>query len=309
MLNLGKIEKIDDLRSVWPHEARDFSKWMAQEENLALLSDTIGIDILLEERESSVGDFSVDLFAAEAGTNRRIVIENQLEDTNHDHLGKIITYASGKGAEIIIWVVKRARDEHKQAIEWLNQHTDENIGFFLLEIELWKIDESLPAPKFNIVERPNDWAKTMKTVEGLTDTQKWQLSYWQAFVEYAFQKDEFKKSFSKRKASSQGWYSLSVGSSVYNIDLTVRTQRKYLEAEIYFHGKKEVFEKFAEYKDEIENEIGMPLEWVTASKDSRIIARKYNVDSKNNTKDWVNGFDWYCEMAIKFRNIIKKYNF
>ena len=89
-------------------------------------------------------------------------IENQLEDTNHDHLGKIITYAAGKEASVIIWIVKRARDEHRQAVEWLNQHTDENIGFFLLEIELWKINGSVPAPRFNIVERPNDWAKAIK---------------------------------------------------------------------------------------------------------------------------------------------------
>lgn len=159
MKTLGKIEKIDDLRTIWPHEARDFSRWLAEDENLALLSETIGIDIVLEERESSVGGFSVDLYATEEGTNRKIIIENQLEDTNHDHLGKIITYASGKGAEVVVWIVKRARDEHKQAIEWLNQHTDENVGFFLIEIELWKINDSVPAPKFNIVEKPNVWAK------------------------------------------------------------------------------------------------------------------------------------------------------
>lgn len=199
MATLGKIEKIDDLRSVWPHEALDFSKWLSQEENLALLSDSIGIDIVLEELESPVGGFSVDLYATEEGTGRKIIIENQLEDTNHDHLGKIITYASGKGAEVVVWVVRRARDEHKQAVEWLNQHTDENIGFFLLEIELWKINDSLPAPKFNVVERPNDWAKTMKAVEGLSDTKKFQLEFWQAFNDYAFGKPEFKNVFSKRK--------------------------------------------------------------------------------------------------------------
>lgn len=160
-MKLGKIKRITDIRS-WHHEEKDFSKWLAQDENLKQLSDAIGIDIVLEERESSVGNFSVDLYALEEGTERRIIIENQLEDTNHDHLGKLITYASGKGAEVIIWVVKRARDEHRQAIEWLNQNTGVNIGFFLVEIELWQIDDSAIAPKFNVVERPNDWAKQMK---------------------------------------------------------------------------------------------------------------------------------------------------
>ena len=162
VMKLGKIKRITDLRSVWQHEAKDFSKWLAKEENLSELSNTLGIDIILEELESSVGNFNVDLYAIEEGTNRRIIIENQLEDTNHDHLGKLITYASGKGAEVIIWIVKRAREEHRQAIEWLNQNTGVNIGFFLVEIELWRIDDSAIAPRFNVVERPNDWAKQMK---------------------------------------------------------------------------------------------------------------------------------------------------
>ncbi|MBQ1968090.1 MAG: hypothetical protein II371_00660 [Flavobacteriales bacterium] len=152
-MNLGKIKRIKDLRSVWQHEAKDFSKWLSQEDNLAELSDAIGVDMVLEERESAVGSFSVDLYAVEEGTERRIIIENQLEDTNHDHLGKLITYASGKGAEVIVWIVKRARDEHRQAIEWLNQNTGVNIGFFLVEIELWQINDSAVAPKFNVVER------------------------------------------------------------------------------------------------------------------------------------------------------------
>lgn len=140
MGSLGKIEKVDDLRTIWKHEAHDFTKWLAEEENLALLSEAVGIDIVLEDTESPVGSFNVDIFASEEGTSRKIIIENQLEDTNHDHLGKIITYASGKNADVVIWIVKRAREEHRRAVEWLNQHTDETIGFFLIEIELWKID-------------------------------------------------------------------------------------------------------------------------------------------------------------------------
>ena len=163
-MKLDKLSQIKDLRTVWSNEAKDFTPWLAKEENLSLLSETIGIDIVLEETESSVGSFSLDIFAKEEGTDRKIIIENQLEDTNHDHLGKLITYASGKDASIIIWIVKKARDEHRQAIEWLNSHTDKEIGFYLLEIELWKIGGSNPAPKFNIVERPNDWGENSKTI-------------------------------------------------------------------------------------------------------------------------------------------------
>ena len=134
MISLGQLKEIKDLREVWPHEALDFTPWLAKENNLTLLADAVGLEITVDETESKVGDFNVDIFATETGTERRIIIENQLEDTNHDHLGKLITYASGKGADIVIWIVKRAREEHRAAIEWLNNHTDENISFFLIEI-------------------------------------------------------------------------------------------------------------------------------------------------------------------------------
>lgn len=306
MANLGKIERIDDLRTIWPHEARDFSRWLSQEDNLAQLSDAVGIDIVLEELESSVGSFSVDLFAREEGTGRKIIIENQLEDTNHDHLGKIITYASGKGAEVIIWIVKHARDEHKQAIEWLNQHTDEDVGFFLIEIELWKIGDSLPAPMFNIVEKPNAWTKTMKVVEGLSDSQKLYLEYWQAFCDHAFAKPEFKKTFSQRKPLAQTWYSFGIGSSAFHLNATVSVQKSRLGAEIYVRNDKDVYAKFFENKEEIEREFGEKLEWVAAAKDCRIYASR-KCDIRKDSGAWSECFDWYCEMLIKLRKIATKY--
>lgn len=303
---LGKIERIDDLRKIWPHEARDFSTWLAQEENMALLSDTIGIDMTLEEKESPVGGFSVDLYATETGTGRKIVIENQLEETNHDHLGKIITYASGKGAEVIIWIVKRARDEHKQAIEWLNQHTDSNIGFFLVEIELWKINDSLPAPKFSIVEKPNDWAKTMKAVEGLNPHQKMQLEFWQAFVEYAYGRDDFKKVFSKRKAQPQGWYAVSIGKTSCEISFTINTQKKRIGAEVYFYNAKELFEHYKEQQAAIAKELDAQIEWRTATKDCRMLVLK-DGDVKQGPGSWGTYFAWFCDMGLKLRQVFFKY--
>lgn len=306
MDKLGKMIRITDLRSVWPHEANDFTKWLAQEENLALLSDAIDIELELEERESSVGSFNVDIFAKETGTNRRVIIENQLEDTNHDHLGKLITYASGKGAEVIIWVVKRARDEHRQAIEWLNQHTDSNIGFFLLEIELWQIGDSMKAPRFNIVEKPNDWSKTMKTIEGLSDTDLLKLEFWTGFNDAMSNNDDFKHHFRARKASPQHWYDLSIGSSAYHVCLTINTQKQCIGADIYINDDKELFGQFKSHKDEIAAMLCSEVEWREAKKACRFcISTDINPKKREN---WQKAYNWFLEKAIIYKEIASKFD-
>lgn len=307
MPQLEKLQKIDDLRLIWKHEARDFSKWLAQEENLKELSAAIGISIELDELESAVGSFSVDLFATEEGTSRKIIIENQLGDTDHDHLGKVITYAAGKSADVIIWIVKRARDEHRQAIEWLNQRTDENVGFFLIEIELWKIGNSLPAPKFNVVEKPNDWTKALKAAEGLSDTKKLQYEFWQAFSEYAFQKPEFNTQFSRRKAQPQHWYDLSVGSSEYHISLTANTQKKKLGVEIYINNNKELYAKLLLSKVQIEQFLSMKLEWREADKACRMLML-CDGDIKAGAVEWSAHFYWFCATALQFKEMINKFD-
>ena len=178
-MNLGTLKEITNLRDVWPHEALNFTPWVA--ENVDLLGEAVGLEITVDETESSVGDFNVDIYASETGTDRKIIIENQLEDTDHDHLGKIITYASGKGADVIIWVVKHAREEHKAAIEWLNNHTDDRIGFFLCEIKLFQIGDSDIAPSFTVIEKPNDWSKEIKKTENNSPRHHKRLAYWTAF--------------------------------------------------------------------------------------------------------------------------------
>lgn len=243
-MNLGKLEQVTDLRSVWKHEAKDFTPWLAKEENMEILSEAVGIDIVVEEQESNVGDFSVDLFATEEDTGRRIIIENQLEETNHDHLGKIITYASGKDAEVIIWIVKKARDEHKQAIEWLNQHTDDKFEFFLIEIELWRISSSEPAPKFNIVERPNNWAKAMKKTAALSETENLKLAFWENFNNEALHYSDFMKKFKLRKPQAHHWYDLGMGSSAYHLCMTLNTKNNCLSAGLYVNEDKEIITKF-----------------------------------------------------------------
>ena len=306
-MKLGKMRKIDDLRSVWKSEPRNFSKWLSEEENLNLLSKEIGVDMYLEQLESKVGEFSVDLYAIENVTSRKIVIENQLEDTNHDHLGKIITYASGKDAEIIVWIVKRAREEHRRAIEWLNEKTSSDITFFLVEIELWQIDDSALAPHFNVVERPNDWAKAIKNAEGLSETKKLQYEFWKEFCEYAFKKESMIHEFTKRKPQPQHWHTLGINGKSYCVNVTVNTQKKFIAADLYISNDKEFFYKLLNQKNKFEESFGCKLEWNEAEKDCRIVVKKYADIKNTSSPNWNEMFDWFIDTSIKLKQVILKY--
>ena len=297
------MKRIDDLRKVWPHEAHDFTKWLAEEANLAELGDAVGIDLELEERESSVGGFSADLFASESGTDRKVIIENQLEVTNHDHLGKLITYASGKDAQVIIWIVKRARDEHRQAVEWLNQHIDSSIGFFLVEIELWQIDNSLLAPKFSVVEKPNDWAKNIKIIDGMNDTQLLKLAFWETLNDTIADTPAYNHELKKRKAQPHHWYDLSIGTSAYHISLDINTQKKRIDAGLYIPDDKETFNHFKENKDIFDKAFGTDVEFHDAGKSSRILVYKdINIQDK---KTWPEAIKWLLDNAILFKKTVR----
>lgn len=170
-IEMARLESIDDLRSIWPNEARNFTPWLAQQENLDILGEAIGMDLTITESEATVGDFSADIVAETAvdGRDRAIVvIENQLEDTNHDHLGKIITYASGLGAKILVWVVSHARSEHRQAVKWLNEHTNSDVYVFLVEIQVLRIGDSKPAVRFDVIEEPNAWERKVRSMSSLS---------------------------------------------------------------------------------------------------------------------------------------------
>ena len=166
MNQLGKLVEIEDLREVWQFEDRDFTPWLAKDENIELLSSAIGLDITVTNTEEAVGNFRADIFGYETDTTNKIIIENQLTKTDHTHLGELITYAAGKNANYVIWIVKKATDEHRAAIEWLNSHTDDECGFFLCEIKLYKIGNSAIAPFFNVIEKPNNWVRTVSSNNG-----------------------------------------------------------------------------------------------------------------------------------------------
>lgn len=307
MTKLSTLEEIRDLRQVWPHEASDFTPWLSEEENMALLSDAIGIDITVDERESDVGDFSVDIFASETGTGRKIIIENQLEDTNHDHLGKLITYASGKSAEVIVWLVRHAREEHRAAIEWLNNTTDNRIGFFLCEIKLYRIGNSNPAVKFEVVEKPNDWVKEVKMNESVTETQQQRYDYWVAFQDYAFKNTQFAKNFNRRKPAFDHWLYFSIGSSACNIAVTQVQKRSVVGVEINIGDDKELFRSLLGHRDEIEKETAIKFDWkeLPQRKASRIVIENPVVFADRSS--WESQFDWLIDTMLKMKKAFRKY--
>lgn len=305
MTNLGTLKEITDLRSIWPHEALNFTPWVA--ENVDLLADAVGLDITVDETESLVGDFNVDIYASETGTDRKIIIENQLEDTDHDHLGKLITYASGKGADVVIWVVKHAREEHKAAVEWLNNHTDDKIGFFLCEIKLFQIGDSQIAPAFTVVERPNDWTKEIRKTASANSTQQQRLEYWQAFNDYAFSDANFSRIFNKRKPTTDHWMDFSIGSSACHIAVSQIQKRKAVDVELYINDDKELFKSLFAHKDEIEKNMEMELEWkeLPERKASRILIEK-TVDLDDRAT-WPEQFDYIMDTCIKMKRAFKRY--
>lgn len=301
--NLDQLKTVE-LRKVWPHEALDFTKWLSEEDNLNMLGSAVGIELELIETESSVGAFNVDIYAQEVGSGRKVIIENQLEDTNHDHLGKVITYAAGKGAEVVIWVVAHARDEHRQAIEWLNQHTDNDFGFFLVEIELWVIGDSLPAPKFNVVEQPNEWAKTIKMSEGLSETEQTKLAYWTKYREIALDAPEFVKVFNPQKASKDHWSTLRCGTSAYHLALLIDTQRGRIGIELYVPDDKEIGHKVIDNARIFEERLGLKAVPFDAKKASGVRFYKDGCKIKGNQNAWPGYVKQQLDWALAMRQVI-----
>ena len=303
--NLDELKKVE-LRDVWPHEALDFTRWLSEESNLAILSSAVGIELELIETESSVGSFNVDIYAQEAGTGRKVIIENQLEDTNHDHLGKIITYAAGKDAQAVIWVVRHARDEHRQAIEWLNAHTDDDVAFFLVEIELWSIGDSHPAPRFNVVEQPNEWARAVKASEGLSETDKIKLAYWTRYREVAEATPEFMKEFSPRKPAKDHWSTLSCGSSAYHMALLIDTKGGRTGVEFYVPDDKEIGHRAIANMAIFEQRLGLKAKVFDATKASGIRLYKTGRAVRTQQDKWDDFIKEQLGWALEMKKVIKE---
>jgi len=303
MKKLAKIETIP-LREIWDPEP-EFSSWLSRQESLDLLGEEIGLSIKPIKTEADVGKFRVDILAEEEGTGRKIVIENQLEDTNHDHLGKIITYASGYDAEIIIWIVRDTNEPHQRAIEWLNEHTDEKIGFFLIKVELLQIENSNPAPKFYVLASPNEWAKTTKESSSggaLNQTKIQQLEFWTKFRDFVKDKDS---SVRLQTPRPRFYYDISMGFGEAHIALLISSKNGF-SCGIWISKNKKLFNFLQTRKTEIEKEIPREVAWIDYRVASTIRVHKHVLNLFEQKKAQ-NYFEWFYENMVLFKKIFPKY--
>ena len=235
MKELGVLTKEDNIRKFWKDEARDFTPWLAREENIGLLGETIGLELEVEAQEKNVGSFRADILCKDTVTDNWIVIENQLEPTDHTHLGQLLTYAAGLDAVTVVWIAERFTDEHRAALDWLNEITAEEFSFFGLEIELWRIGDSPMAPKFNVVSHPNNWQKTVSRISRgeLTSTNQLYLEYWTGLRDFLEQRDSV---ISPREPRTVNWLGFSIGRSKFLLYASASVRGKWICVSLTLRG-------------------------------------------------------------------------
>ena len=259
---LSRLEKVP-LRDAWRHESGDFTPWLAESDNLMLLADAIGLSELeCVAVEHQVGDFKLDMLCTDG--EDQVIIENQLEKTNHTHLGQILAYAAGVGARKVIWIAESFRPEHAAALQFLNENTTEELSFFAVEVELWKIGDSPLAPKFEVVVKPNDWVKSgreqARAVTTSSTIKQLQMRFWSALIEHL---KTAAPGIRPQKPRPQHWLNLSIGKAGFNLAVTGNTRNEKIGVELYFSGSnsKKNFADLMTHKAEIEKELGFELDW------------------------------------------------
>ncbi len=301
MIPLSDLKHLN-LRGIWSDEARDFTPWLG--ENLGRLGEALGMELELTTREAPVGDFSCDLLARDLGNGRIAIIENQFGATNHDHLGKILTYAAGLEAEAVIWVAEKIREEHRQTLEWLNRHTDKAIRFFGVTVEVLQIETSPPAVNFRPVVFPNEWQRaTRESAEGSSPRGERYRQYFQALLDQLREKHHFT---SARVGLPQNWYTFRSG--VSGVDYgTSFAQGGRVRTEVYIDfgdadANKALFDRLHEQREILEKEFGEPLSWerLDERRASRIaVYCAGSVDASNEELLRLQG--WAIDRLLRFR--------
>lgn len=299
---LGEIIQVS-VKKLWKHEQYDFTPWLAEDENISRLAEALGLELEVEGTEVAVGPYSADILAKDVGSNRYVVIENQYGKTDHDHLGKLITYASFLDAGSIVWIAEHFTEEHQKALDWMNDHTTEDLAFFAVSLELWQIDRSRPAVRFNVISRPNELVKQAAAKKGaaeLSDAKKLQLEFWTAFRDQLLKKNVLKNAQTPR---GQYWYDVSIGRSGVTLSNIANTQEGRIGVRLYIsHNLADWLLPILEAEREaIEDEVGDPLFW-NPNPDNRdkivVLYRNTNLEDRDS---WPENIDWLVERVDRFR--------
>lgn len=305
---LGKLERIP-LRKAWAHEAGEFTPWLSQADNLNLLAESLGLNELeLVGTEHPVGDFKVDILCSDNGG--KVIIENQLEKTNHSHLGQILTYAAGVGACNVIWVAESFRTEHVAALEFLNQHTTDELDFFAVEIELWRIGDSPMAPSFNVVVKPNDWAKTgqqnAKVAATMTPTKQRQLKFWSDWAAWLQSKGSTLRT---QKPLPQHWTNIALGRAGIHLAATVNSRESRVGLEVYIDhvNSKSMFKQLLAQKETIETEMQQPLDWQELPDGHACRILQVRLESPlEDEAQWPAYFAWLEAAALRMTEVFRQ---
>ena len=305
MAKLERLIKVP-LREFWEGEASDFTPWLAEEENISLLGETIGVELEVEAQEKNVGPFRADILCKDTVTDKWVLIENQLERTDHSHLGQLLTYAAGLDAVTVVWVAERFTDEHRAALDWLNEVTAEGLSFFGLEIELWRIGDSPRAPKFNVVSHPNDWTKTVSRIsptEELTPTNQLYLEYWTALRDLLEERSGVIK---PAEPPAKYWMAFAIGRSKFRLDASASVRGKWICVSLTLRGPnaKPHFYLLERDKVDIEEDIGAELEWDEkhGRKRDYINLSLEEIDLEDH-QDWNRQHEWLCDKLEVFHNV------
>ena len=305
---LAKIERLPDLRTTWPNEAQHFTPWLA--DNIGELREASGMDLELQQTEAPVGGYSLDILATDLGSRRPVIIENQLETTDHSHLGQLLTYAAGFDAEAVVWVTREFRDEHRQALDWLNQRTGEDTQFFGVTVELWRIGDSLPAPHFNVVATPNGWRKETVRRSDITESPSRSErserygSFFQGLIDVLREKHRYTNA---RKGQPQNWYSFAIGYSHLTYGANFTGQRE-ARVELYIDFPESdknvnVLEELQQYQEEIHSKLGI-LDWqrLENRRACRIaLVRRGSIDDDDDNLAEIQ--TWMVDNLLKFKHV------
>ena len=255
-MDIGRIERVA-LQSVWPHEAHDFTRWVT--DNIDVLAEALGLQVGSAEREQAAGPFNADIVATDASGDR-IIIENQYGKSDHDHLGKLLTYMTAFEGSTAVWVVEEPRPEHVRAISWLNEASSG--AFYLVKVEAIRIGESPAAPLFTLIVGPSDESRHVgEKKREIADQEALRLRFWGELLEQATKVSQLHANISPSKG---GW--IGAGAGIGGVLYSYVANQHAMRVELYIDTPLEtrnimIFDELHEQAESIEHEAGKALSW------------------------------------------------